>query len=78
MNNLVGDVKANPKDFYCYINGQKKDTQGISPLKKGNGDGVVCKLLEHIVCSNIMAHLDEHKLLSDKQHTFRKWHSSET
>ena len=25
-----------------------------------------------------MAHLDEHKLLSDKQHTFRKWHSSET
>ena len=23
---------------------------------------VPCKLLEHIVCSNIMAHLDEHKL----------------
>ena len=29
---------------------------------------IPCKLLEHIVCSNIMAHLDEHKLLSDKQH----------
>ena len=27
---------------------------------------VPCKLLEHIVCSNIMAHLDEHKLLSEK------------
>ena len=39
---------------------------------------VACKLLEHIVCSNIMAHLDEHKLLSDKQHAFRKWHSCET
>ena len=26
---------------------------------------VPCKLLEHIVCSNIMAHLDEYKLLSD-------------
>ena len=39
---------------------------------------VPCKLLEHIVCSNIMARLDEHKLLSDKQHTFRKWHSCET
>ena len=25
-----------------------------------------------------MAHLDEHKLLSDKQHAFRKWHSCET
>ena len=39
---------------------------------------VPCKLLEHIVCSNIMAHLDEHKLLSDEQHTFRKWHGCET
>ena len=39
---------------------------------------VPCKLLEHIVCSNIMTHLDEHKLLSDKQHAFRKWHSCET
>ena len=29
MNNLVGDVKANPRDFYLYINSQKKDTQGI-------------------------------------------------
>ena len=39
---------------------------------------VPCKLLEHIVCSNIMAHLDEHKLLSDRQHAFRKGHSCET
>ena len=39
---------------------------------------IPCKLLEHIVCSNIMAHLDEHKLLSDKQHAIRKWHSCET
>ena len=33
---------------------------------------VPCKLLEHIVCSNIMARLDEHKLV------FRKRHSCET
>ena len=39
---------------------------------------VLCKLLEHIVCSNIMAHLDELSLLSEKQHAFRKWHSCET
>ena len=31
VNNLVGDVKANPRDFYRYINSQKKDTQGIPP-----------------------------------------------
>ena len=39
---------------------------------------VPCKLLEHIVCSNIMAHLHEYKLLSDRQHVFRKGHSCET
>ena len=39
---------------------------------------VPCKLLEHIVCSNIMAHLDEHNLQSDRQHAFRKGHSCET
>ena len=37
-----------------------------------------CKLLEHIVCSNIMGHLHQYNLLSDKQHAFRKWHSCET
>ena len=40
MNNLVGDVNANPKDFYRYINSQKKDAKGIPPLKKRNGGGV--------------------------------------
>ena len=40
VNNLVGDVKTNPKDFYRYINSQKKDAQGIPPLKKRNGGGV--------------------------------------
>ena len=39
---------------------------------------VPCKLLEHIACSDIMAHLDEHKLLSDRQHAFRKRHSCGT
>ena len=40
---------------------------------------VPCKMLEHIVCTNIcMAHLDEHKLLSDRQNAFRKNRSCET
>ena len=179
---MVGDVKANPRDFYRYINSQKKENQGIPPLKrrrggtgitaseieqaeefngqftdvfnrkdhsevpflsrsapfmddivvsnegvtkllKGlnpskalgpdelhprvlkelatelgpvcplykNGDGALacnyrsvslncvrCKLFEHIVCSNRKAYLDEYKLLSDRQHAFRKRHSCET
>ena len=33
-------MKANPRDFYRYINSQKKDTQGIPPLKKRQGSGL--------------------------------------
>ena len=40
VNNLVGDVKANPRDFYRYINSQTKDTQGIPPLKRKNRKAV--------------------------------------
>ena len=46
VNNLVGDVKANPRDVYRYINSQKKDTQGIPPLKRKNGKGVAQSDLE--------------------------------
>ena len=34
VNNLVGDVKANPRDFYRYINSQKKRYPRYSPLEK--------------------------------------------
>ena len=37
---MIGDVKANPRDFYRCINSQNKDTQGIPPLKRKNGKGV--------------------------------------
>ena len=30
------------------------------------------------MCSNIMSHLDEHKLLSGRLHAFRKYYSCET
>ena len=46
VNNLVGDIKANPRDFYRYINSQKKDTQGIPPLKRKNGSGLAESKLE--------------------------------
>ena len=46
VNNLVGDIKANPRDFYRYINSQKKDTQGIPPLKRRNGSGLAESELE--------------------------------
>ena len=33
-NNLVGDVKANPRDFYRYINSQRKKIPRHSPFEK--------------------------------------------
>ena len=35
-----------PRDFYWYINSQKKDTQGIPPLKRKYGKGVAQSDLE--------------------------------
>ena len=46
VNNLVGDIKDNPRDFYLYINSQKKDTQGIPPLKRRNSSGLAESELE--------------------------------
>ena len=39
---------------------------------------IPCKLLEHIVCSNIMGHLEKNSVITDKQHAFRRFHSCET
>ena len=61
----------------------------MPPLQKGDSSlayiygpvsltCVPCKLSEHIVCSNIMAHLDEYKLLSDRHHPIRTKRSCET
>jgi hypothetical protein len=39
---------------------------------------IVCKLLEHIIHSNIMSHFDRYNILTDKQHGFRSRRSCET
>ena len=39
---------------------------------------VLCKLLEHIVASNVVGHLDTNDILYDLQHGFRSKRSCET
>ena len=46
VNNLVDDIKANPRDICRYINSQKKATQGIPPLKRRHGSGLAESELE--------------------------------
>ena len=73
-----GDV---PEDWLC---------ANITPIfKKGdrtkpanyrsvNLTAVCSKVIEHILHSNIMTHLDTHSILCSQQHGFRKGHSCET
>ena len=39
---------------------------------------ICCKVMEHIICSNLMRHLDESDILTDFQHSFRRKRSCET
>ena len=39
---------------------------------------ICCKVLEHIIHSNVMKHFVKHNLLTDKQHGFRRGHSCES
>ena len=39
---------------------------------------ISCKVMEHIIFSSVMDHLDRHKILKQFQHGFRKQHSTET
>lgn len=62
----------------------------ISPIYKKGAKGeaanyrpisltcVTSKLLEHIICSQVRAHLDTHNILASYQHGFRAKHSCET
>ena len=36
INQMIGDIKYSPKAFWKYISSQKKDSQGIPPLKTNN------------------------------------------
>ena len=68
---------------------QWKEANVVPIFKKGDRNtaanyrpvsltSVCCKLLEHILCSSIMKHLEKHKILTDAQHGFRKRRSCET
>ena len=39
---------------------------------------ITCKLFEHLICKHILAHLEDHKILTDLQHGFRSGRSCET
>ena len=55
--------------------GDKPDPSIYIPISLTS---MTCKMLEHIIYSQIMAHYNQHKFLSDYQHGFRSGYSCET
>ena len=58
-----------------YKKGSRKDPQNYRPVSLTS---VPSKILEHIIASNIMDHLDKHNILYEYQHGFRSKRSCET
>ena len=55
--------------------GDKHKAENYRPVSLTS---VTCKLLEHIIYSNIMGHLEKHDILNNIQHGFRQKRSCET
>ena len=72
---------AIPKDWKnafatpVYKTGLKSKPENYRPISLTY---ICCKVFEHIITSNIMAHLDRNKLLFPNQHGFRSRVSCET
>ena len=73
-----GDVPADWRHANIsaiYKKGSRVDVANYRPISLTS---VPCKTMEHIICHNIMIHLNKHDILVDYQHCFRKNHSCET
>jgi len=58
-----------------YKKGDKSATINYRPISLTS---IICKLLEHIVCSNLTSHLELNGIITPKQHAFRKHRSCTT
>ena len=57
---------------------KKGDTSLASNYRPISLTSILCKVLEHIVTTNVVSHRDHHNLLYDLQHGFRSKRSCET
>ena len=68
------DTGRVPKDwstvFVCPLF-KKGDTSLASNYRPISLTSILCKVLEHIVATNVVSHMDKHNLLYDLQHGFR-------
>ena len=74
-NGVIPDEWKKAKIAPVFKKGDKGKAENYRPISLTS---IPCKLLEHIICSSIMSHLDKFKILNDAQHGFRKNRSCET
>ena len=58
-----------------YKGGPRDEVNNYRPVSITS---ILCKCLEHIICSNIWRHIEQNDLLSDRQQGFRKGFSTTT
>ena len=57
---------------------KKGDTSLASNYRPISLTSILCKVLEHVVTTNVVSHMDKYNLLHDLQHGFRSKRSCET
>jgi len=75
---LTGTVPKDWRQAYVtpiYKKGNKNDASNYRPVSL---TCIACKLMEHIITSNLMGHARTHKILYELQHGFRDRRSCET
>jgi hypothetical protein len=73
-----GEIPSDWRDAHIvpvFKKGEKHLPSNYRPISLTS---IVCKVLEHIIHSNIMSHFDQYNILTDKQHGFRRKRSCET
>ena len=73
-----GEIPSDWRDAHIvpvFKKGEKHLPSNYRPISLAS---IVCKVLEHIIHSNIMSHFDQYNILIDKQHGFRRKRSFET
>ena len=73
-----GEIPTDLKEALVVPIFKKGDKHQASNYRPVSLTSITCKLLEHIIHSSIMKHFDQHKILNDNQHGFRKKRSFET
>ena len=74
----TGDVPSDWRNAWVVPIFKKGERHLASNYRPVSLTSIVCKVLEHIIHSQIMRHFSQHCILSDSQHGFRQNRSCET